>query len=203
MSDPATQQRPRSGGGREGVTNGSDLFHLVRQAHIFSAVVHEILETKILSEVTSDPLSLSQFHLLKLIALGGEHQVGQVADFLGVSAPAASKSIDKLERLGLVSRRSSPGDRRVTMLAPSSKARRLVKRYEDEKTKRLNPVLDAFDHGEVRQLSALLERFSGALIDEEETGEGLCFRCSAYFDDACPMPHCQENCPYQKVRQST
>ena len=36
-------------------------------------------------------------------------------------------------------------------------------------------------------MTHLLERFSVALIDAEETGEGLCFRCSAYFDDNCPV----------------
>ena len=177
-----------------------DLFNLLRYAHIFSAVVQEILELKLLREVSPDPLSLSQFHLLKLISLNGQHQVGQVADFLGVSAPAASKNIDKLERLGLVAREHSKGDRRAILLASSRKGRRLVEDYEDLKQRRLMPVLDSFTSTDLRQLTRLLERFSVALIDAEQAGDGLCFRCSAYFDDNCPVSHYHDDCPYQKVR---
>ena len=183
-----------------GSVDQQDLFNLLRYAHIFSAVVQEILELKLLREASPDPLSLSQFHLLKLISLNGQHQVGQVADFLGVSAPAASKNIDKLERLGLVAREHSKGDRRAILLASSRKGRRLVKKYEDLKARRLLPVLDSFSSTDLRHLTRLLERFSVALIDAEQAGDGLCFRCSAYFDDHCPVSHFHGNCPYQKVR---
>jgi MarR family 2-MHQ and catechol resistance regulon transcriptional repressor len=191
-------QPPRSGDR----TDSQDLFNLLRHAHIFSAVVKEILELKLLREVSPAPLSLSQFHLLKLISLNGQHQVGQIADFLGVSAPAASKNIDKLERLGLASREPCEGDRRAILLTSSRRGRNLVRRYEELKTRRLKPVLGALTTAELRRLSQLLERFSMALIDAEDTGEELCFRCSAYFDDNCPITHIHDDCPYQKVRRT-
>jgi len=197
---PASDPPPQHGSGND-QADPQDLFNLLRYAHIFSAVVQEILELKLLREVSPDPLSLSQFHLLKLIALNGQHQVGQVADFLGVSAPAASKNIDKLERLGLVSREQCKGDRRAILLASNRRGRQLVKRYEKLKTERLLPVLEAFSTADMRRLTHLLERFSVALIDAEQAGEGLCFRCSAYFDDNCPVTHFHDDCPYQKVRR--
>ena len=105
-------------------------FQLLRYSHIFASAVRDLLELKVLREVTDDPLTLPQFHLLKLISLNGTHQVGEVAQFLGVSPPAATKNIDKLEGLGLVARSPSTDDRRATLLASSHKGRRLVKRYE-------------------------------------------------------------------------
>lgn len=198
---PARASSLQRGGGHD-KADSQDLFNLLRYAHIFSAVVQEILELKLLREVSPDPLSLSQFHLLKLIALNGQHQVGQIADFLGVSAPAASKNIDKLERLGLVSREQCKDDRRAILLASSRRGRHLVQRYEKLKTERLTPVLESLSTEDVRRLTHLLERFSVALIDAESTGEGLCFRCSAYFDDNCPVTHFHDDCPYQKVRQT-
>lgn len=202
MPTVPARDRPRQNGEGGDRPDSQDLFNLLRHAHIFSAVVQEILELKLLREVSPSPLSLSQFHLLKLIALNGQHQVGQVADFLGVSAPAASKNIDKLERLGLVAREQSRGDRRATLLASSRKGRQLVQRYEDLKAERLQPILQSFNTQDLRRLTQLLEQFSMALIDAEDTGEGLCFRCSAYFDDHCPVTHFHDDCPYQKVRQS-
>lgn len=175
------------------------LFELLRYSHIFASVVREILEIKLLNEVCPNPLTLSQFHLLKLISLDGKHQVGQVADFLGVSPPAATKNVDKLEGLGLVFRKQSKGDRRATLLSSSAKGRRLVEKYENLKAKRLAPVLGAFNAEELDQLAHLLERFSLVLLHAEDSGEDLCFRCSAYFEDKCPVTHLREGCPYQKV----
>ena len=203
MAAVPAQNRPEEIGGGATAIDDQDLHNLLRYAHVFASVVRDILEVKLLGEVSADPLSLSQFHLLKLISLNGHHQVGQVADFLGVSAPAASKNIDKLERLGLVSRERSTGDRRATLLASSKKGRNLVARYEVLKESRLAPILESFKPQDLRRLAHLLERFSVALIEAEEAGEGLCFRCSAYFEDSCPVSFIHDNCPYQKVRQSS
>lgn len=195
--ESAARRRPGGNGG----VDSQDLFNLLRYSHIFASAVREILELKLLREVSESPLTLSQFHLLKLISLNGRHQVGEVADFLGVSAPAASKNIDKLERLGLVARTPSKGDRRATLLSSSRKGRRLVQQYEALKTERLTPVLESFSTEDLRQLTELLERFALALIESEEAGYGLCFRCSAYFEEGCPVSHYHEGCPYLKVRQ--
>ncbi|MGB6853341.1 MAG: MarR family winged helix-turn-helix transcriptional regulator [Thermoanaerobaculia bacterium] len=190
--------KPGNGGATD--VGESQLFELLRYSHIFASVVREILEIKLLNEVCPNSLTLSQFHLLKLISLNGKHQVGQIADFLGVSPPAATKNIDKLQGLGLVFRRQSKGDRRATLLTSSAKGRRLVEKYENLKAERLAPVLKAFNAEELDQLAHLLERFSLVLIHAEDSGEGLCFRCSAYFEDECPVTHLREGCPYQKVR---
>ena len=175
-------------------------FSLVRFSHIFSSAVREILEVKLLEDIGAGKLSLPQFHLLQLITLNGRHQIGQVADFLGVTPPAATKNIDKLERLGLVARTPCEEDRRATLLDSSPKGRRLVKRYEALKKERLTPVLEHFSADELSELVRLLERFSLALIRTGADHDGLCLRCSAYFDDHCPVKHLHSGCPYQRIR---
>jgi DNA-binding MarR family transcriptional regulator len=201
---PGTRRAPRLPDPDEkGPANGKGrYFDLLRYSHIFASAVRDLLELKVLREVTDDPLTLPQFHLLKLISLNGSHQVGEVAQFLGVSPPAATKNIDKLEGLGLVARSPSTDDRRATLLASSRKGRNLVKRYEALKEERLEPVLDGFNKKELGQLTRLLERFSLLLIRQEDSGEGLCLRCSAYYDVACPVNHLRDGCPYQKVRET-
>jgi DNA-binding MarR family transcriptional regulator len=186
------------------VTDGNghgDVFRLLRFSHIFASVVREYLELQLLHEVSDGDLSLSQFHLLKLITLDGEHQMGQVAEFLGISPPAATKNIDKMERLGLVSRVPSTGDRRATLLAASPQGKQLVSRFESLKEARLAPVLEGFSEKELKQLSDLLERFSLRLIYAQEPMSQICLRCSAYYDEHCPVPHLQDGCPYKQVRE--
>jgi DNA-binding MarR family transcriptional regulator len=191
--------RPKRGDG--GLTR-PDSFRLFRYSHIFAAAVREILEVRFLREATELPLTLSQFHLLKLMAVNGQHQVGEVADFLGVSPPAATKNIDKLERLGLVIRMPSPGDRRATLLSVSPKGRRLVKGYERLKTARVAPVLEGFEPEELEQFSRLLERFAVALLSLSPGGDGFCLRCAAYLAAGCPVGEVRGGCPYEKMRAS-
>ncbi len=176
------------------------LFNLFRYSHIFSSVVREILEVKLVGEVSPDSLTLSQFHLLKLISLNGQHQMGEIAEFLGVSPAAATKNIDKLEGLGLVARNPSEVDRRATLISCSAKGRHLVERYERAKEARIAPVLTAFKKEELEQLTRLLERFALFMLRSETGDDGLCLRCSAHYDDNCPVHRMRDGCPYQKSR---
>ncbi len=180
------------------------LRRLVRHSHIFASTVREILELKLIREASPVPLSLSQFHLLKLMCLNGVHQVGEVADFLGVTPPAATKNIDKLEALGLVARAPSKGDRRATLLSVSPKGRTLVRRYERLKAARLSPVLEKFRPEEVELLSHLLERFSVSLLERElgRGGDGICLRCDAYLQRGCPVGLLRGGCSYQTARRA-
>src|SRR4030042_5305477 len=86
--------RSASGDQRAG---DDSLLRLLRYSHIFSSVVREFLDVRLLRGATALPLTVPQFHLLKLIALNGLQQVGEAADVLGVSAPAATKNIDRSE----------------------------------------------------------------------------------------------------------
>jgi DNA-binding MarR family transcriptional regulator len=187
--------------GDDPVAAEEPLHRLLRFSHIYSSAVREIVEQKLLQEASPLPLTLSQFHLLKLMTINGQHQVGELAEFLGVSAPAVTKNIDKLERFGLVLRKPSQGDRRATILTPSLKGRRLVEDYEDLKMTRLAPVLDDFTVDEVKRFTDLLERFSVALLSRERTRRGFCLRCAAYIETGCPVGHIRGVCPYDRVRE--
>lgn len=179
-------------------------FHrLLRYSHIFSSAVREILESRYLDAVSKHPLTLPQFHLLKLIGLNGQHQVGEVAEFLGVSAPAASKNIDRLESLGLVARAPCEEDRRATLLSASPKGRDLIRRYEEVKERRLAPVLAKFESAEIDRLSDLLERFSVLLFEHEKAGDSFCLRCAAYCRVGCPIGEVLGHCPYDAIRSKS
>jgi DNA-binding MarR family transcriptional regulator len=190
--------RGRRGGARE--SRPGEEFRLVRYSHIFASAVREVLELRLLRSASSLPLTLSQFHVLKLMTFNGQHQVSEVASFLGVSPPAATKNIDKLERIGLMVRAQSAGDRRATLLSVTDKGRRLVQRYERLKAERLAAVLEAFEPQEVTRLASLLERFSVALLDLDPGGDGSCLRCAAYLEEGCPVGALRGGCPYRGLK---
>jgi len=179
-----------------------DLLAFVRQSHIFASIVHEVLEVGLLRATTQLPLTVTQFHLLKLMSLDGHHHLSDMAAFLGVSAPAATKNIDKLERLGLASRIPATGDRRATWLTVSPEGRRLVGEYEERKSARLDPVLHDFPAAHLAALTRLLERISVSLVSTEPASARACLRCAANIDESCPIGEALGGCPYQVARQA-
>jgi DNA-binding MarR family transcriptional regulator len=200
--DSGQMARPGSPLDAGGANGSSRLFSLFRHSHIFATAVREVLEIKLLREIAPCPLTALQFHLLKLLSLDGHHQVGEVAHFLGVSPPAATKNIDKLARFGLVVRSPCTGDRRATLLSASRKGRRLVREYEKLKAERMSPVLGRFDQQELDMLSGLLERFSLALLDLDQSVDRFCLRCAGYIDKDCSVGQLGGGCPYQKSREA-
>jgi len=184
---------------RQPVNSRRQAQHLVRCTHIFASAVRELLEARLLAEVTRAPLSLSQFHLLKAVALNGSYASGELAGFMGVSAAAGTKNFDKLERLGFILRVPSATDRRVTLLSASAKGRRLVERYEARKAQSLTPVLDRFTPEELSLLASLLERFALTLISRQGTAPGLCLFCAAYCIKGCPVGKMRGGCPFERL----
>ncbi|MCK4771993.1 MAG: hypothetical protein KAT18_03675, partial [Candidatus Latescibacteria bacterium] len=61
-----------------------DYTRFLRNSHIFAYAVRDIMERKFLRDTSPLPLTLSQFHLLKLLSINGQHQVSEIAEFLGV-----------------------------------------------------------------------------------------------------------------------
>ena len=182
--------------------NGHDSRRLLRLSHIFASAVREILAQSLIQEACSLSLTSSQLHLLKLMSINGEPQIGQLAGFLGVSPPAATKNVDKLERLGLVARVPSKGDRRTTRLSVNAKGRRVVEKYETLTTNRLSSVLDGFKPGEIEQLSELLERFSVMLLGMGPGSGRSCLRCGSYYQAGCPVGEARGGCPYDRFRKT-
>jgi DNA-binding MarR family transcriptional regulator len=177
-----------------------NLLGLLRQTHIFASTVREVLEVKLLREVSEAPLSLPQLQLIKLMVRDGQHQATEVAHFLGVSPPAATKNVDKLVGLGLVLRERSTGDRRATLLSASPAGRRLVEEYERRKALLVKPVLERFRPEELAQLTRLLERFAISLLERETPEAGFCARCCGYVESGCPVDWLLGDCAFRKLR---
>jgi len=171
----------------------------LRYTHIFASVVREVLVVRLLEEVSPSSLTSAQFHLLKVMTRNGQHQLREVAGLLGVSPPAATKNIDKLERLGLVVRTPSKGDRRSTLLSVSPKGRRLVQRYERLAEASLRPVLEGFGEQDLEVFTGLLERFAVELLEAGRGNDRFCLRCAAYLEEGCPVGRARGGCPYQKA----
>lgn len=177
-------------------------FALTRYCHVFSSVIREVLETALLHDVAGNGLSLAHFYLLKFIVLTNGHQLHEVAEFLGITPPAATKTVDKLERLGLVARVPCQGDRRATLLTASTAGRLLVQRYETREQEWIERAAQTFTAEDLAALARLLERYSLALVSLAGDRDRICLRCSGYFDAECSLRLLHDGCPYVKWNES-
>ncbi len=174
---------------------------LIRYSHIFSSAVREVLELALLREAGAESLTPRQMHLLEFIAMAGHH-IDEVARFLGVTPPAATKAVDVLETRGLVARKGHDTDRRVTMLVCSDSGRSLLERYHSLEQTKLEEVLAAFTDDETARLGDLLERYALALIQSVPNSNAICLRCSGHYDSGCPLQFNEPGCAFQVAETS-
>ncbi|MDT8341256.1 MAG: MarR family transcriptional regulator [Longimicrobiales bacterium] len=165
-----------------------DLIHrAMGAANVFCATVTGLLE-ETLEEASDSELALSQLRLLLLISRP-EHRfkVRDVAEFLGVTSAAASRSIERLVQRGLVDRRLAPDNRRAVDLSLTDEGRELLARFTDLRDARLTRVLADFPAERLDQLTGLLDEVSVRLLDVESGRKQRCLRCSLQFKRGCLM----------------
>lgn len=107
---------------------------------------------------------LSPGHVQILIALSDKpHSVGQLAEALGVSPPAATQLVDRLVEHGMVERRHDPEDRRVVLVDYVDGMRKVARGITGTRHRRLaealSPLTDEEAAAFTRGLRLLAESF--------------------------------------------
>ncbi|ANP45687.1 MarR family winged helix-turn-helix transcriptional regulator [Candidatus Viadribacter manganicus] len=105
-------------------------------------------------------LERALFPLLSRIGVFGPISVVELAAQAGRDHSTVSRQVERLEELGLVERRPSLSDRRVRLLAPTSKGHEILKRLAKVRRKKIKARLADFTDTERDQLIELLRRFS-------------------------------------------
>ena len=152
--------------------------------HVFHSAINELIEEQ-LSEDLGGELTIAQLKLLKLVASANIESISDAAAFCRVSNAAASKSVDRLVRRGLVRRIESSNDRRVTHLSTTEEGNALLERYEKAQNQVLDGLFRQFMPSDFVQTTKLLDRLSADLVELESGPRELCFRCGIYFRDSC------------------
>jgi DNA-binding MarR family transcriptional regulator len=112
-------------------------------------------------------VQVSPGHIQVLIALArGPRSVGQLAEELGVSPPAATQLVDKLAEHGMVDRHNDLADRRVVLVDYVAGMREVARRIIGDRRRPLNEAMSKMTDGEalafVKGLRLLAKSFGGA-----------------------------------------
>ncbi len=112
------------------------------------------------SELLSLDLPMGQFKAMATITMLGPQPVGELGRRLGISEPAASLLVDKLEERGLAARVRDEQDRRRILVTASPAGEELATRLRQGRDEQVQRWLDALTDDE---LAGLLHGFSGLL----------------------------------------
>ena len=113
--------------------------------------------TRILRQQADLPLTLTQMSVLATVMSDGPLPIGTLADLEHVSAPTATKVVEKLHAAGLVDRIGDPADRRVSLVSATPEGVRLLEDHRAHKTAWLSTRLAELDDDEVGRLAAALD----------------------------------------------
>ena len=117
-------------------------------------------------------LDRALFPPLVVIERRGPIGVGELADRAGRDYTTVSRQVAKLESLGLVARRTSPGDRRVNEAVVTDKGRTMTDAIDAARERLAASILAAWSEQDLDDLTRLLRRFADDMMTgTSNTGE--------------------------------
>ena len=108
-------------------------------------------------------LTATQRLALVVVADGAPLRLADLAARLGVTPPTASRAVDALVELGLVTRVADPHDRRALRLEPTPEGGRQLAERRARVAAAFAPAAQLLDPAEREQLASLLGRLRAAL----------------------------------------
>jgi DNA-binding MarR family transcriptional regulator len=163
------------------------IYDFLSSARVFAKAVRDVIEAGVLQEVAGDKLTTSQLKLLYLVAQTESVTIGEAAFFLGVSSPAASKTVEKLVRRRLLRRNDIRGDRRSSELSLTDQAKKLLDRYEKARNQRATEIFSQYSAETLRNTAEVLDHLASGIskqrdgVKETET----CLQCEIYYRRDC------------------
>jgi DNA-binding MarR family transcriptional regulator len=101
-------------------------------------------------------LTFGQMRLVFLLSRHGPVPMSRVAEWVGGGLPAATGTVERLERHGLVERRHRTDDRRVVECALSAAGRELIGEITGFQRRTLRETLAVLEPAELEQLRGLV-----------------------------------------------
>lgn len=117
-----------------------------------------------------EQVSLVQCHILHEIRRMGTPSIQQVANELGMDITTFSRQIKSLERKGLILRRMSPDDRRVSLLSLTDSGTNVTEKIDLFMTSKIEHIFSPMTAFERETVIRSLELLNSALAN---VGEGV------------------------------
>jgi DNA-binding MarR family transcriptional regulator len=163
------------------------IYEFLSSARVFAKAVRDVIEGAVLKEVAGNKLSMPQLKLLFLVARADAVTIGDAAAFLGVSSPAASKTVEKLVRRRLLRRSDIQGDRRSSHLSLTEASRRLLEAYETARSQKAAEIFSQYSPDVLRHTAELLDHLACGISSRQAKNhpDEACMQCEIYYREDC------------------
>lgn len=152
---------------------------------IFSRWADRALTAQTLQMVSDVALTPAQARCLDFLSGRTHCSVGELAEGLAVSDPAATKLIDRLQRKGLVNRQTHPEDRRVVFVTLSQTGAALTAELDRSRESMVDAATRAISARALEQLADHLEQVLLAALDSPQLLRRVCLRCGEDHSAEC------------------
>jgi DNA-binding MarR family transcriptional regulator len=179
------------------------IYDFLSSARVFAKAVRDVIEADVLREVAGGKLTMPHLKLLYLVAQTESVTIGDAATFLGVSSPAASKTVEKLVRRRLLRRADIRDDRRSSELSLTELGRRMLETYEAARNQRATDIFSQYMPEVIRETAEVLDHLASGIASQRagaRAGE-TCLQCEIYFRQDCRFGRFgNRNCYYKMHR---
>lgn len=129
-----------------------------------------LLNASCRDECCGEQVSMAQSHIIFEVRRLGSPSMQQVAEVLGMDVTTFSRQVKSLEEKGLISRRVSPEDRRVSLLGLSDAGRQVLEKIDGYMAVQLEKIFDQMSIFERETVVRSLELLNDAVARAGEEG---------------------------------
>jgi MarR family 2-MHQ and catechol resistance regulon transcriptional repressor len=120
--------------------------------------------------ITNAGLCLTDFASLEALLHKGPLTITQIQEKVLLASGSMTAAIDRLEKLGLVVRKSTSTDRRARIVELTAKGKRVAGQYYEAHARDLEELMSVLSEREKQQLHASLKKVG--LLAAQRLGEG-------------------------------
>lgn len=134
----------------------------------------DLLNASCCDECCGEQVSLAQSHILSEVRRSANPPMQRVSDELGMDITTFSRQIKALEGKGLLSRRTSSEDRRVSLLELTPEGSQVLARIDSFMSERLEQIFSRMSLFERETVTRSLALLSDVIKDISQEGTIAC-----------------------------
>lgn len=113
-------------------------------------------------------LNATDMECLRLLFFKGMATPSELARQTGLTSGATTAMLDRLEKAGLIERRSNPDDRRGTLITPTKSAAEKAASWFESARNAQDELISSYSESELKTISDVFERFAKLWDQERE-----------------------------------
>jgi len=158
---------------------------LSKLCDLFTNIIEVVITDQALLGAPCHELSRSQWEGAQFIHRHEDCAIRELAEWLGVSHPAAVKLVERLQRKNLITRHESSRDRRVVHLRLSDEGNCCVNHVRQYRAQALDKIIERMSAEDNNTFMQGLRLFMEAALHDQQTAEAICLHCGAEHLTEC------------------